>query len=142
MGSLEEQSRWAVWIPAVILECFIFTITAIRAWQYSTSAVAYIQLPLVRTLYRDGFQYFIVIMLCSFFPLFVWAKAPMSLAALPKYVTMGIVNVMASRIILNTRAYSRNPNNLAYFDEYELPSRETEDMCTQWRVVSSRVTVT
>ncbi|QRV96112.1 hypothetical protein RhiJN_24130 [Ceratobasidium sp. AG-Ba] len=74
---------WTIWIPAILLECMIFTLTAIRAWQLSHSPIARMQLPLVKTLYRDGFQYFIVIVLCSFFPLFVWVKAPMSLAAMP-----------------------------------------------------------
>ncbi|KAG8731619.1 hypothetical protein FRC12_019652 [Ceratobasidium sp. 428] len=80
-------------------------------------------------------------MLCSLFPLLVWAKAPMSLAALPKYVTMGIVNVMASRIVLNTRAYSRTPDDLTVFDEYELPGRKSGNMNTRWKGMNSVNTV-
>ncbi|KAG9114448.1 hypothetical protein FRC07_007647, partial [Ceratobasidium sp. 392] len=50
---------WSVWIPALILECIIFALTAIRAWQYSNDGM---QIPIVHALYRDGFQYFIGIM--------------------------------------------------------------------------------
>ncbi|KAF8596169.1 hypothetical protein BDV93DRAFT_528223 [Ceratobasidium sp. AG-I] len=109
---------WLIWIPALVLELMIFTLTAIRAWQDSA---ANLQLPITRTLYRDGFQYFVVIMLCTSFPLVVWSLAPPTLAALPKYVTMGLVNVMAFRLVLNLRAHSRKPDALAAFDEYELP---------------------
>ncbi|KAG8714460.1 hypothetical protein FRC09_017588 [Ceratobasidium sp. 395] len=50
---------WSVWIPALILECIMFALTAVRAWQYSKDGM---QIPIVKALYRDGFQYFIGIM--------------------------------------------------------------------------------
>lgn len=120
---------WLIWVPALVLECIIFTLTAIRAWQDSTTDL---QPPIMRTLYRDGFQYFIVIMLCTSFPLVVWSAAPPTLAALPKYVTMGIVNVMAFRLVLNLRAHGKMPNGPTTFDEYELPQSKMGRGAMPW----------
>ncbi|KAG9085954.1 hypothetical protein FRC06_003346 [Ceratobasidium sp. 370] len=66
--------------------CIIFALTAVRAWQYAADGM---QLPIVHALYKDGFQYFIGIMLCTLFPSLVWSIAPPTLVALPKYGTMG-----------------------------------------------------
>ncbi|KAG8794720.1 hypothetical protein FRC12_022235 [Ceratobasidium sp. 428] len=114
--------RWSVWIPALILECIMFALTAVRAWQYSKDGM---QIPIVKALYRDGFQYFIGIMLCTLLPLLVWCVAPPTLVALPKYGTMAIINVLGFRIVLNLRAYCANPSNLTTFQEYEMQDHHT-----------------
>ncbi|KAF8596179.1 hypothetical protein BDV93DRAFT_611045 [Ceratobasidium sp. AG-I] len=108
---------WVTWIPALLLETLVFCLTAWKAWQHSQ---ANMNVPVAKTLYRDGFQYFFVIVLCTLFPLLVWTKAPNTLDAMPKYASMAIVNVMAFRLVLNLRRHSANGTDLTTFDTYEM----------------------
>ncbi|KAJ1307978.1 hypothetical protein OPQ81_002053 [Rhizoctonia solani] len=62
-----------------------------------------VKTPVAYTLYRDGFLYFVVIMMCSIFPLIVWLAGPPTLVAMPKYFTQAVVNVMGFRLVLNLR---------------------------------------
>ncbi|QRV90139.1 dephospho-CoA kinase [Ceratobasidium sp. AG-Ba] len=89
---------WAVWIPPIIFEAIIFTLTVIKAIEHRNKNL---KTPVAYTLYR--FLYFIVISLCSIFPLIVWLVGPPTLVAMPKYFTMAIVNVMGFRLVLNLR---------------------------------------
>ncbi|CEL54322.1 hypothetical protein RSOLAG1IB_06972 [Rhizoctonia solani AG-1 IB] len=108
---------WITWVPALLLETFIFGLTAYKAWTYSREQMI---VPVARTLYRDGFQYYIVILLCSLFPLLVWTEAPSTLDAMPKYAGMAIVNVMGFRLVLNLRHYSSEPADASTFESYEM----------------------
>ncbi|QRW04349.1 dephospho-CoA kinase [Ceratobasidium sp. AG-Ba] len=86
--------------PPIIFEAIIFTLTVIKAIEHRNKNL---KTPVAYTLYRDGFLYFIVISLCSIFPLIVWLVGPPTLVAMPKYFTMAIVNVMGFRLVLNLR---------------------------------------
>ncbi|CAE6338959.1 unnamed protein product, partial [Rhizoctonia solani] len=108
---------WVTWVPALCLETFIFGLTAYKAWTYSREQMV---VPVARTLYRDGFQYYIVILLCSLFPLLVWTEAPSTLDAMPKYAGMAIVNVMGFRLVLNLRRHSSEPVRASTFESYEM----------------------
>ncbi|CUA70844.1 hypothetical protein RSOLAG22IIIB_04326 [Rhizoctonia solani] len=91
---------WTVWIPPIIFEVIIFTLTIIKAIEHRHKNV---KTPVAYTLYRDGFLYFIVIMICSIFPLIVWVAGPPTLVAMPKYFTQALVNIMGFRLVLNLR---------------------------------------
>ncbi|CCO28574.1 hypothetical protein BN14_02569 [Rhizoctonia solani AG-1 IB] len=91
---------WAVWIPPIVFELIIFSLTIIKAVEHRHKNV---KTPVAYTLYRDGFLYFVIIMMCSIFPLIVWLAGPPTLVAMPKYFTMAVVNVMGFRLVLNLR---------------------------------------
>ncbi|CAE7176206.1 unnamed protein product [Rhizoctonia solani] len=91
---------WTVWIPPIFFEVIIFSLTIIKAIEHRHKNV---KTPVAYTLYRDGFLYFVVIMMCSIFPLIVWLAGPPTLVAMPKYFTQAIVNVMGFRLVLNLR---------------------------------------
>lgn len=110
---------WLTWVPALILESLVFALTAFKAWTHVQESM---HVPIARTLYRDGFQYFIVILLCSLFPLLVWTKAPSTLDAMPKYAGMAIVNVMAFRLVLNLRRHSIDGTTMPTLEVYEMPN--------------------
>lgn len=91
---------WTVWLPPITFEAIIFTLTVVKAIEHRGRNV---KTPVAYTLYRDGFLYFIVISMCSIFPLIVWLVGPPTLVAMPKYFTMAVVNVMGFRLVLNLR---------------------------------------
>ncbi|KAH7341343.1 hypothetical protein B0J17DRAFT_256913 [Rhizoctonia solani] len=91
---------WTVWIPPILFELIIFTLTIIKAIEHRHKNV---KTPVAYTLYRDGFLYFLIIMMCSIFPLIVWLAGPPTLVAMPKYFTQAVVNVMGFRLVLNLR---------------------------------------
>ncbi|CAE6457532.1 unnamed protein product [Rhizoctonia solani] len=80
--------------------------------------------------YISGFQYYIVIILCSLFPLLVWTSAPSTLNAMPKYAGMAIVNVMGFRLVLNLRRHTLESMRISVFESYEMapsPSPRTTE---------------
>ncbi|KAJ1306089.1 hypothetical protein OPQ81_010801 [Rhizoctonia solani] len=64
---------WICWLPALVLESFIFILTLIKAIEHSRKRV---NTPVLYVLYRDGIVYFIVICCCSIFNMMVWLFAP------------------------------------------------------------------
>ncbi|KAG8954746.1 hypothetical protein FRC04_011179 [Tulasnella sp. 424] len=90
-----------VWVPPLILEFVLFALTVAKAFQQNRRVIS--SMPIAYVLYRDGALYFIVITLCSIFNLIVWKWLPLSYFALAKYFTLGLVNAMASRMVLNLR---------------------------------------
>ncbi|KDN40740.1 hypothetical protein RSAG8_07915, partial [Rhizoctonia solani AG-8 WAC10335] len=91
---------WTVWIPPILFEVIIFSLTIIKAIEHRDKNV---KTPVAYILYRDGFLYFLIIMMCSIFPLIVWLVGPPTLVAMPKYFTQAVVNVMSFRLVLNLR---------------------------------------
>ncbi|KAB5591497.1 hypothetical protein CTheo_5054 [Ceratobasidium theobromae] len=109
---------WTVWLPPIIFEIIIFSLTIIKAVEHRHKNV---KTPVAYILYRDGFFYFLIIMsaydrtcricrqidgaglVCSIFPLITWLAGPPTLVAMPKYFTQAIVNVMGFRLVLNLR---------------------------------------
>ncbi|ELU44166.1 dephospho-CoA kinase [Rhizoctonia solani AG-1 IA] len=85
------------WIPPIIFELIIFSLTIIKAIEHRHKNV---KTPVAYTLYRDAN---IAISVCSIFPLVVWLAGPPTLVAMPKYFTMAVVNVMGFRLVLNLR---------------------------------------
>ncbi|KIO16503.1 hypothetical protein M407DRAFT_33858 [Tulasnella calospora MUT 4182] len=90
-----------VWVPPIILESVLFSLTVAKSIQQSRRAIS--STPIAYVLYRDGALYFVVITLCSIFNLIVWEWLPLSYFALAEYFTLALVNAMASRLILNLR---------------------------------------
>ncbi|KAG8731078.1 hypothetical protein FRC11_005209 [Ceratobasidium sp. 423] len=118
---------WLTWVPALALETLVFGFTVYKARSYSREQM---KVPVARTLYRDGIQYYVVVLLCTLFPLLVWAEAPGTLQAMPKYAAMAIVNVMGFRLVLNLRQHTMNNVRISMFDSYEMtpsPSPRTTE---------------
>ncbi|KAG8928911.1 hypothetical protein FRC01_005193 [Tulasnella sp. 417] len=117
-----------VWVPPIMLECILFGFTVAKAFNQNRRAIS--STPIAYVLYRDGALYFIVITLCSIFNLIVWRWLPLSYFALAKYFSLGLVNAMASRMILNLRSLGgvRNDDTppTVYFVE-AVPSQVCKD---------------
>ncbi|KIO22740.1 hypothetical protein M407DRAFT_27770 [Tulasnella calospora MUT 4182] len=90
-----------VWVPPIILEFILFSLTVAKAFKQSRRVIS--SMPIAYVLYRDGALYFIVITQCSIFNLIVWKWLPLSYFALAKYFTLGLVNAMGARMVLNLR---------------------------------------
>ncbi|KAG9032542.1 hypothetical protein FRB95_001378 [Tulasnella sp. JGI-2019a] len=91
---------WTVWISPLVLEAVLFSMTVAKMVRNQQWIIT---VPLAYILYRDGLIYFVIIALCSVFNLVVWKSCPASLFALAKYFSLGLVNTMASRMVLNLR---------------------------------------
>ncbi|KAJ1302543.1 hypothetical protein OPQ81_002860 [Rhizoctonia solani] len=118
---------WLTWVPALALETLVFGLTAYKAWSFSREKM---NVPVARTLYHDGFQYYIVVLLCTLFPLLVWTEAPSTLDAMPKYAGMAIVNIMGFRLVLNLRRHTQDSVRISTFGSYEMtpsPSPRTTE---------------
>ncbi|KAG8741324.1 hypothetical protein FRC10_002986 [Ceratobasidium sp. 414] len=88
---------WACWVPPLILEAVLFTLScvqAVRAGRYAART------PILFVLFRD---------VCSIFNMVTWIVAPPTLVALAKYFCLAIVNVMISRLVLNLRSCQKEP---------------------------------
>ncbi|KAG8858554.1 hypothetical protein FRB96_005226 [Tulasnella sp. 330] len=92
---------WTVWISPLFLEGILFGMTVFKLARHRQRWVATV--PLMYVLYRDGFIYFVIIALCSVFNLVVWKSFPPTMFALAKYFTLGLVNTLGSRMVLNLR---------------------------------------
>ncbi|KAJ1306087.1 hypothetical protein OPQ81_010799 [Rhizoctonia solani] len=92
---------WSCWVPPVILEIVLFTLSCIQAFRSGRFTS---RTPIVQVLFRDGSLHFIVIIACSIFNMITWIAAPPTFAALAKYFSIAVVNVMISRLVLNLRS--------------------------------------
>ncbi|KAI0700289.1 hypothetical protein BC835DRAFT_1412095 [Cytidiella melzeri] len=99
---------WLVWLPTVIFESLLFILTLI-ALLFMGNGQSFSDLTLI--LYRDGTIYFFAVTICSSFCLLVWAFAPETLNGLARYFALAMVNIVASRMVLNLKAFadSRRP---------------------------------
>ncbi|KAG9007561.1 hypothetical protein FRB93_007597 [Tulasnella sp. JGI-2019a] len=105
-GVVPRSTSWA-FVPPLMFECFLFSLTVARAIQHRRRDIAITE-GVIGVLYRDGILYFLTISSCSFFNIIVWSALRPSLALLAKYFTFSFINVMASRIVLNLRSQQRD----------------------------------
>ncbi|KAG9011168.1 hypothetical protein FRB94_009094 [Tulasnella sp. JGI-2019a] len=114
---------WTVWISPLVLEAVLFSMTVAKMVRNQQWIIT---VPLAYILYRDGLIYFVIIALCSVFNLVVWKSCPASLFALAKYFSLGLVNTMASRMVLNLRkqgaaeSTGTPPVNVQFVDPHPL----------------------
>ncbi|KAG8683266.1 hypothetical protein FRC08_014384, partial [Ceratobasidium sp. 394] len=97
---------WACWVPPLILEAILFTLSCVQAARAGRYAA---RTPIIFVLFRDGVLHFTVIVFCSLFNMITWIVAPPTLVALAKYFGLAIVNVMISRLVLNLRSCQKDP---------------------------------
>ncbi|KAI0087180.1 hypothetical protein BDY19DRAFT_995255 [Irpex rosettiformis] len=94
---------WLVWLPTVIFESLLFLLTLIALLSLDEGQ-SFSDLTVI--LYRDGTIYFVAITICSSFCLLVWAFAPETLNGLARYFALATVNIVASRMVLNLKAFA------------------------------------
>ncbi|CAE6524603.1 unnamed protein product [Rhizoctonia solani] len=83
---------WTCWVPPLLLEIVLFSLSCIQAFQAGKFTA---RTPIIHVLFRDA---------CSVFNMITWIVAPPNLVALAKYFSLGMVNVMISRMVLNLRS--------------------------------------
>ncbi|CAE7155760.1 unnamed protein product [Rhizoctonia solani] len=94
----------AVWAAPLGFEILIFAMTLYKCLEHAKSQQ--LQVPLLRTLYRDGFLYFLVIVVMRVLNLALWIVAPVSLIYLGLYFIWALITLFISRLLLNLRDVS------------------------------------
>lgn len=89
---------WCLWLPSIVFETVLFVLTAIKAIQHHRKRV---ETPILTTLYRDGFLYFVFICLNSFMNLLIWAVAPPGYVILYKFFSTSICAVAGAHLVLD-----------------------------------------
>jgi len=92
---------WAIWLPSIIFETLVFALTLIKATQHQSSNLS--RTPILSTLYRDGFLYFLFICLNSACNLLFWAIASPTKVLLVKYLSTAVTLAAGSHLILDLR---------------------------------------
>ncbi|KAJ3540978.1 hypothetical protein NM688_g6152 [Phlebia brevispora] len=105
---------WLAWLPTVVFESLLFAVTLIALIEQDDCR-SLSRLTLI--LYRDGMLYFVAVTFCSTFCLLVWALAPPTLNGLARYFALAIVNITASRMVLNLKSYSASRRRPAVFTD-------------------------
>jgi hypothetical protein len=91
---------WAIWLPSIIFETVVFSLTLSKAIQHKQSRV---NTPILSTLYRDGFLYFLFIAANSACNLIFWAIASPTKVLLVKYLSTAVTITAGSHLILDLR---------------------------------------
>ncbi|KAJ1301669.1 hypothetical protein OPQ81_008907 [Rhizoctonia solani] len=94
----------AVWAAPLVFEILIFAMTLYKCLEHAKTQQ--LQVPLLRTLYRDGFLYFLVIVVMRILNLALWIVAPVSLIYLGLYFIWALITLLISRLLLNLRNVS------------------------------------
>ncbi|CAE6495867.1 unnamed protein product [Rhizoctonia solani] len=94
----------AVWAAPLGFEILIFAMTLHKCLEHAKTQQ--LQVPLLRTLYRDGFLYFLVIVVMRILNLALWIVAPVSLIYLGLYFIWALITLLISRLLLNLRDVS------------------------------------
>ncbi|KZS96015.1 hypothetical protein SISNIDRAFT_451674 [Sistotremastrum niveocremeum HHB9708] len=92
---------WTVWLPSILYEVFIVIITITKAFKHSKNII---HSPVLETLYRDGFLYFVFINLSSVMNLLVWGVAPQGYFLLAIFFTTALCQVVGSRMVMDLRS--------------------------------------
>lgn len=92
----------AQWTVSLMLELFVFFMTAIKAFQQRKADQ--IRSPVMKTLYYDQFMYYVVIVVIRIFNLSIWLAFPPSLFFLGLYFIWALITAMVSRILLHLRS--------------------------------------
>ncbi|QRW24708.1 hypothetical protein RhiXN_11620 [Rhizoctonia solani] len=96
----------AVWAAPLGFEILIFAMTLHKCLEHAKTQQ--LQVPLLRTLYRDGFLYFLVIVVMRILNLALWIVAPVSLIYLGLYFIWALITLLISRLLLNLRNVSNH----------------------------------
>ncbi|KAL5639292.1 hypothetical protein ACGC1H_006711 [Rhizoctonia solani] len=94
----------AVWAAPLGFEILIFAMTLYKCLEHAKTQQ--LQVPLLRTLYRDGFLYFLVGRFMRILNLALWIVAPVSLIYLGLYFIWALITLLISRLLLNLRDVS------------------------------------
>lgn len=92
---------WAIWLPSILFETLVFALTLFKAVQHQKSNLSHT--PILSTLYRDGFLYFLFICLNSACNLLFWAIASPTKVLLVKYLSTAVTLAAGSHLILDLR---------------------------------------
>lgn len=94
----------AIWAAPLGFEILVFGMTLYKCLEHAKSQQ--LQIPLLHTLYRDGFLYFLVIVVIRILNLSLWIVAPASLIYLGLYFIWALITLLISRLLLNLRNVS------------------------------------
>ncbi|KAG9081904.1 hypothetical protein FS749_007293, partial [Ceratobasidium sp. UAMH 11750] len=94
----------AVWAAPLGFEIVIFGMTLYKCLEHAKSQQ--LHTPLLKTLYRDGFLYFLIIVVIRILNLALWIVAPPSLIYLGLYFIWSLITLLISRLLLNLRNVS------------------------------------
>ncbi|KIP11321.1 hypothetical protein PHLGIDRAFT_28016 [Phlebiopsis gigantea 11061_1 CR5-6] len=108
---------WTTWLPSVFFETTLFLLTLV-ALLNQQGRRSFSQLTSI--IYRDGMVYFTAVTTCSSFCLLIWAFAPITLNGLARYFPLAVVNIVASRMVLNLKAFaaSKRPASTDIYTSY------------------------
>jgi len=95
---------WGVWFPSIVFETHVFLLTLFRGLCYRQTGL---HTPLLSTLYRDGFLYWIFISASSASNLVVLLVFPPEDVFLFKYVSTATTLAASSHLIFNLREVGR-----------------------------------
>ncbi|KAL5526524.1 hypothetical protein ACEPAF_8248 [Sanghuangporus sanghuang] len=95
---------WTVWLPSLLLESLLFTLTTLKAIREAKNNVYH---PITSILYRDGILYFLTFSMSTLFCMFVWMVGSNESVGLAKYWATAVVNVAGSRLVLSLKANAR-----------------------------------
>lgn len=92
----------ALWAFALFSEAIVFVMTTIKAIEHRRSNE--VQPPLLKSLYRDQFFYYVTIIFVRTFNLVIWNFLPPSLLFLGVFFIWALVTAVVSRMMLNLRS--------------------------------------
>jgi len=95
-----HPSRWTVWLPTIIFEALLFVLTIDNAIREAAKDRSYNALQVV--LYCDGIIYFVVVSLCSYLSILIWAFDGRTIG-LARPFMLSMVNIAGSRLVLNLK---------------------------------------
>ncbi|KAL5504189.1 hypothetical protein ACEPAH_8263 [Sanghuangporus vaninii] len=96
---------WTVWLPSLLLESLLFTLTTLKAIREAKNNVYH---PISSILYRDGILYYLTLSMSTLFCMFVWMVGTNESVGLAKYWATAVVNVAGSRLVLSLKANARD----------------------------------
>ncbi|KAF7980059.1 hypothetical protein HWV62_39836 [Athelia sp. TMB] len=95
---------WTAYLPSVLFEAMLFSLTLFVA--IGRMGAREHANDLLMKLFRDGILYFVAVSVCTMFGLITWAAAPPQYIALAHNLSLAMVNVSASRLVLNLKIYA------------------------------------
>ncbi|KAG8958265.1 hypothetical protein FRC03_009298 [Tulasnella sp. 419] len=96
-----SETLSSVWIAPIFFEVVVFVMTTVKCVEHAKTDD--LKIPLLKSLYRDQFLYFLVIIIVRIFNLLVWLAMPTSLAFLGVYFIWSLVITFVSRMLLNLK---------------------------------------
>ncbi|TFY66696.1 hypothetical protein EVG20_g4394 [Dentipellis fragilis] len=96
----EGEHIAAAWTALLLFDTTVFVLTMYKVRQVGRIR----RQPLLRTLFRDGVVYYVIILIINVINIFVWARAPGVYKGITSTPTNVISVTMMSRLMLNLRA--------------------------------------